>query len=190
MRLPTIPPDQLRDDQRPLFDQLHASIKAYLQAFVTHKPDGTLIGPFNALLHFPSLGAAAWQMSLALNKETTLPTPASEIAILATGARYSCAYELYSHENLAPARGLAAAKIATIAAGQRPSDLTTDEGIAYDIAAVLNRGAQILESTYQASVKAFGQRGTAELVYLVGCYGVICLLLNAYDIDIPRTEGA
>jgi hypothetical protein len=48
------------------------------------------------------------------------------------------------------AAGLAEHKIATIVAGERPGDLTHDEGVAYDMAAALNRGAPLPETTYQA----------------------------------------
>ena len=52
MRLPTIAPDQLTTEQRPSLDTLHAGIEQYLQSYVIHKADGTLIGRHNA----PKLG--------------------------------------------------------------------------------------------------------------------------------------
>ena len=189
MRLPVIAPADVSDEQKPLFDKLHASIERYLYDFDTHKPDGTLIGPFNALLHFPKLGDAAWNVFLALNDAPTLPPLAREVVILVTGARAASIYELYSHEAVAARTGLADAKIRTIAAGQRPSDLTDEEALAYDVAAVLTRGAQVPKSTYDAAVDRFGVTGVAEIAYLVGCYGLICNLLNVFDVAIPATEG-
>ena len=64
MRLPNIPPDQVSAEQKPLFDKLHTGIQKHLQGFVTQKPNGSLIGPFNALLHFPKLGTPAWDLFL------------------------------------------------------------------------------------------------------------------------------
>lgn len=188
MRLPNIPPDRLTAEQRPLSDKLHAGIREHLQGFVTQKPDGTLIGPFNALLHFPAYGTPAWDIFLALAGGSVLPKAVREVVILATGARYGSLYELYSHEALAPRSGLAASKIRTIAAGERPADLTDQEGMAYDVAAVLNRGHQVPNSTYNAAASAFGVQGVAEIAYLVGCYALICSLLNTFDVNLPGTE--
>ena len=39
----------------------------------------------------------------------------------------------------------------TLAAGERPSDLTDQEAMAYDVAAVLNRGHKVPNSTYNAA---------------------------------------
>ena len=188
MRLPNIPPDQVSAEQQPLFDKLRSGIQEHLQGFVTQKPDGSLIGPFNALLHFPKFGTPAWDLFLALAGGSSLPKAVRETVILSTGARYGSMYELYSHEALAPKAGLSAAKIRTLAAGERPSDLSDEDGICYDVAAVLHRGHQVPNTTYQAAVAAFGVQGVAEIAYLVGCYALIGSLLNTFDVNLPGTE--
>jgi hypothetical protein len=110
------------------------------------------------------------------------------VVILATAARFGSLYELYSHEAVAAKSGLTASKIRTLAAGERPSDLTAEEAVAYDMAAVLNRGHQVPNSTYNAVVSAFGVQGVAEIAYFVGCYGLISALLNTFDVNLPSTE--
>ena len=90
---------------------------------------------------------------------------------------------------MATRKGLSDAKIRTIAAGQRPVDLT-EEALAFDIAAILLRGAQLDEMLYKAAVDRFGVQGMAEIAYLAGCYGLICNLLNVFDVAVPLTEGA
>jgi 4-carboxymuconolactone decarboxylase len=71
-------------------------------------------------------------------------------------------------------------KIATIVAGERPADLNHDEGVAYDMAAALNRGGPLPETTYQAVLNAFGEHGLAEIVFLVGCVSMVGITLNAF----------
>ena len=188
MRLPSIPPNQVTAEQRPLFDQMNTGIRQHLQGFTTHKPDGSLIGPFSALLLFPAYGTPVWDLFLALGGSSVLPKAAREVAILATAARFGSLYELYSHEAVAARSGLSASKIRTIAACERPSDPTGDESIAYDMAAVLNRGHQVPNSTYDAAVAAFGVQGVAEIAYFVGCYCLISSLLNTFDVNLPGTE--
>jgi alkylhydroperoxidase family enzyme len=188
MRLPNIPSNQVTSEQRPLFDKLNTGIRENLQDFTTQKPDGSLIGPFNALLHFPAYGTLVWDLFLVLAGNSVLPKAAREVVILATAARFGSLYELYSHEAVAAKSGLTDSKIRTIAAGERPSDLTSEESMAYDIAAVLNRGHQVPNSTYDAAVSAFGIQGVAEIAYFVGCYCLVSSLLNTFDVNLPGSE--
>ena len=188
MRLPSIPPNQVTAEQRSLFDKLNTGIREHLHGFTTHKPDGSLIGPFSALLLFPAYGTPVWDLFLALGGSSVLPKAAREVVILATAARFGSLYELYSHEAVAAKSGLTESKIRTIAAGERPNDLTDEESIAFDVAAVLNRGHQVPNSAYDAAVSAFGVQGVAEIAYFVGCYGLISSLLNTFDVNLPGTE--
>jgi 4-carboxymuconolactone decarboxylase len=188
MRLSPIPPENLSSEQRPLFDRIQAGIESHFKGFISKRADGALIGPFNAMLHFPQFGTANWNYITALLEHSTLPKSAHEVAILVVGARYSSRYELYAHEHVASRSSLSDAKIATIVAGERPIDLSLEEGVAYDVASKLARGGQLPEATYQAALNAFGDQGTAELVYLIGGYCLTSVLLNAYDVSVPGSE--
>lgn len=149
------------------------------------------MGPFAPMLRHPQFGGPAWAYAKALIENSKLPKPAHEVTILVTGAAMDSRYELYAHERVAGRAGLSESKIATLAAGQRPADLTQEEGAAYDVAAVLTAGGQLPEATYQRAVSAFGEAQTAELIYLVGGYLLISVLLNAYDVSVPgREEGS
>ena len=162
-----------------------AFTKAQNPKFAIADEQGSLVGPFNPMLHFPQFGNAAWGVNVALSKNTTLPKPVHELIILVTGARFTSRYEIYAHELVSGDAGLSKAKIASLAAGGRPGDLNVDEGIAFDVASVLIRGAQLPDSTYRAAVTAFGEQGVAEIIYLVGFYCLISVLLNGYDAAVP-----
>ena len=127
-------------------------------------------------------------MSEALSKNSTLPKPAHEIAILVTGARFTSRYEVYAHEAVAANVDLSKRKIATIAAGERPADLTTDESVAYDVASLLSRGGQLPQSTYDLAIETFGENGLAELAFLVGNYCLVSIVLNTYDVSVPERD--
>lgn len=159
MRLEPIAPAKLTDEQRPLHDMMAEGIRKNLHGFTSAREDGALIGPFPAMLHFPEFGAAAWEVFTALAKNSMLPKTCHEVAILVTGATLQSRYELYSHERVAAGVGLSQAKIATISAGQRPADLTAEEGIAYDVAARLSRGGQLGDTAYKSAVGRLGSGG-------------------------------
>jgi hypothetical protein len=155
---------------------------------IARRHDGALIGPFNGWLHFPQFGRHAWALNKALWEHAVLPGDIHQLVILVTAARFGARYEIYGHEYFAVRAGLSQHKVATIVAGQRPADLSAEEGAAYDMAAALNRGASLPETTYRTALRLFGEKGVAEIVYLVGCFAMVAITLNAFDASVPGRE--
>lgn len=188
-RLPAVAPDEVGEDAQRLDRKLRDGIDRYLQGFVSQRADGGLIGPFPALQRFPDLGEPTWDLFLALAGEAQLPADVREVVILRVGSVTTAQYELYSHEVRARAAGLDETVIRTIAAGARPARLTDEQAIAFDVTGVLLDGRRVPNSLYDAAVGAFGQRGTAEIAYLAGCYQLISALLNLFDVAAPAEPG-
>lgn len=188
MRLSPLPPETMTSEQRALHDDMAPVIAEHLKGFVSKRADDALIGPFAPMLHFPQFGKPAWEYTKALIEHATLPKRVREVAILATGACFNSRYELYAHEHVAESTGLSAAKIAAIAAGQRPPDLCPEEAVAYDVAVALAVGKQLPGSTYKAAVDAFGHDGVGELISLIGGYCLVSVMLNAFDMSMSGSE--
>jgi 4-carboxymuconolactone decarboxylase len=186
MRLPLLDPTGLSPEQRPVYDDMRQGIAANFKGFATMDGQGRLLGPWNPWLHAPRFGGPIWELTKALSINPGLPKPVREVAILVTGAHFRAAYELYAHVIAAEARGLDDAKLATLVAGQRPPDLTREEGCAYDVAAALNRGGVLPELTWRVAVECFGQQNAMELVYLVGLYALVSMTLNGFDVPVPE----
>ena len=186
MRLPLIPPHALSSEQRPLYEDMRAGIGKSFQGFVAMREDVTLMGPWNPWLHEPRIGKPVWELTKALSQQSNLPDSARQIAILMTGAHFRAAYEIYAHVPMAEKDKISDAKLATIAAGQRPADLTRHEAVAFDVTAALTAGGVLPEPTYRAAVEAFGVHGAAELCYLVGLYCLVAVTLNSFDVPIPE----
>jgi 4-carboxymuconolactone decarboxylase len=185
MRLPLIAPAELTSEQRPLYDDMRRGIETNFKGFRAVADDGSLIGPWNPWLRFAKFGGPVWELVKALSSSPTLPKPVREVAILVTGAHFHAAYELYAHVLVAEARGLADATIATIVAGQRPADLSREEAVAYDVASALVRGSTLPELLYRQSVLTFGDEGKVELIYLVGLYCLVSVILDGFDVPVP-----
>lgn len=186
MRLPLIEPNDLDGVQKPLYENMRAGISASFNAFRTETRSGALIGPWNPLLHEPAMGKAMWDLIEAVAARPTLPRAVREIAILAVGARYKAAYELYAHIAVAESVGIGVKRLSALCSGTRPDDLDDAEKVAYDVAHALAEGGVLPEPCYRLAVETFGQHGLNELVYLVGTYCAVSVLLNAYDVPIPE----
>jgi 4-carboxymuconolactone decarboxylase len=114
-----------------------------------------------------------------------------QLVILVVGARFKAAYEIYAHAAVAKARHeISDARMATLAAGERPGDLTEQEAAGYDVAAALINGGVLPEPTYRHALALFGQRGLAELIYLVGHYCFVSTTLNGFAIGVPDDHAA
>jgi alkylhydroperoxidase family enzyme len=186
MRLPLISPSDLSAEQRPLYEDMRRGIVTSFKGFKAINDDGTLIGPWNPWLHFSKFGRPIWDLVKALSSSPALPGPIREVAILVTGAHFHSAYEVYAHVIVAEARGLPDEKIATIVAGQRPADLTREEGMAYDVASALVSGSILPDLLYRQSAAMFGEDGAAELINLVGLYCLVSITLNGFDVPVPE----
>jgi 4-carboxymuconolactone decarboxylase len=188
MRLPLIAPADLSPEQRPVYADMRAGIEKYFQGFKTIADNGALMGPWNPWLHEPKIGKPIWDLTLALSVSPSLPRTVREVAILLTGATFHSSYELYAQVIAAERRGLSDDKLATIVGGQRPSDLTHDEAVAYDVASSLLHHGTLPELNYRQAVQAFGQHGAAELIFLVGLYCLVSITLNGFNVPVPESE--
>ncbi|MFI9450032.1 carboxymuconolactone decarboxylase family protein [Amycolatopsis sp. NPDC052450] len=183
--MPPIKPDDLSDEQRPLDQHVRGILAGLHPPFTTTDGNNSLIGPFPVMLRFPELAKPLLEWFTSVTSSSVLPARVREVATLTIGARYGAAYELYSHSRIALAIGLSGDVVAALAAGQRPADLTPEETVAHDVAARLHTGAPIPGALYRTAVNAFGEFGTAELVFLVAQYASISMVLNAYDVPTP-----
>ena len=80
-------------------------------------------------------------------------------------------------------------QIATLAAGGRPSGLSDEEAVAHDVAHVLATGHILPASTYARALELLGRDGVGELVFLVGGYCLIAMVLNAFDVPVPDADA-
>jgi hypothetical protein len=160
MRLPLIAPADLTEEQKPLYADMKKGISSNFNAFITVAPEGTteegaLMGPWNPWLHEPRIGGAVWELTKAMSMEATLPDPVRQIAILVTGAHFDAAYELYAHIAVAEKDGMSDVRLATLVSGSRPTDLSVEEGVGYDVAYALVNGGVLPEPVYRLAVKTW-----------------------------------
>ena len=188
MRLPLIAPQDLTPEQKALYDNMRKGIASNFNDFIAVREDGALMGPWNPWLQEPGIGKAIWDLTLAMTANATLPDNARQIAILVVGASYNAAYEIYAHIAVAEREGMSAERLATLVADVKPTDLSKEESVAYDMAYALSRGGTLPEPLYRLAVSTFGQHGANELIYLVGLYALVSVTLNGFNVPVPERE--
>ena len=185
MRLSLIPPPRLTPSQKPLYEDMRKVINSHLGVFRSMRDDGALMGPWNPWLHEPVFGGPIWEFAKVMTTKATLPEAARQVAILVVGAHYKAAYEMYAHTAVAHDQGMPMSKVATIVAGLRPTDLTDEEGCAYDVASTLVRGGILPDICYTRAVTLFGDHAANELIFLVGLYCLVSVTLNGFNVAVP-----
>src|ERR1700685_2721012 len=149
MRLPLIHPSALDPVQKDLYDDMRAGIATGFNGFRTALDDGSMIGPWNASLHHPTVGKASWQLTQAVNALATLPVNVKEVAILVVGGFHKASYEIYAHVAVTEHMGMLPARISALLANVKPNDLAGEESIAFDLAFGLCRGGPLPEVTWR-----------------------------------------
>ena len=183
-RLAPIRPEAMSDAQRAMYDALLGGKRGSgMKA-----PDGSLIGPFNAMLLNPHVGDRVQKLGEALRFETSLPRQVIEVATLVVGGHWRAQFEWWAHERLAKQAGVSDATIAAIKRGDRPSFTDDAEATAYDVASELYRTQRLGAATYARAVKHFGEAGMFELVALIGYYSLVSILLNGFDVPLAAGE--
>ena len=108
-----------------------------------------------------------------------------QIVILTVGAVWRSKYELYAHSAVAAKAGLPENTIKALASGEVPDELSSREKLAARFARALSTSHQIEAALYHDAQAVFGARGLIDIVYLVGCYSIVCGLLNAFEVPAP-----
>lgn len=186
MRLPLLQPAELNPAQKGLYDEMRSIITRQFSAFKSVDANDRLIGPFNASIHYPEVGKPSFALTVAVKAMDVLPVGPTEIAILVVAGFFKAQYEIYAHTAIAGALGMQLDRISSVIANIKPADLPPDEAAAFDVAYALCRGGPLPEATWRLAVAKFGDKGAAQLIYLVGLYAYVSMSLNGFDVPVPE----
>jgi 4-carboxymuconolactone decarboxylase len=182
-RLRPLRPDELDAEQRAVYDAL-----ADPPGRVRLDPDGSLQGPFDAMLRAPRSGAALQSVGAALRYRSVLPERVRELATLLVAAQHRSVFEWYAHAPLAAAAGLPAALVEAIRTGGpvEPDD-PVERAAAVAVAQLLTAG-DVDDDTWAGAVDTLGEAGAVELTTLVGYYSLLALQMRVLRVPLP--DGA
>ncbi|MFT3682251.1 MAG: hypothetical protein QM791_18400 [Ferruginibacter sp.] len=190
MRIQPLSPAALTAEQLFVHDEITCLISRSQSQVKMIDGNGALLGPFAPMLQFPQFGIPALSFLRTLDMQATLDKRVREVAILTVGGFYGAKFELYAHEIMAAAFGIPQNIIATLAAGGHPHGLNEQESIAHDIAYALVSGRIIPDSTYKQAANVLGKEGTGELIFLIGGYCLIAMVLNGFDMPAPTDDNS
>jgi 4-carboxymuconolactone decarboxylase len=190
MRLEHLRPEQLDDRQRALYDVLTAKGRVVQDTTVDTgvlmvDAEGRMGGPFNAMLHNPSIGWSLQEVSRRLRFEGVLPARAREVVILVVAASQRSDYEWAAHAVIARGLGMTDAQIAALGAGARVEFADPVEDAASELAHTLVTTGDADDEVYERTHAALGDAGTVEVATTVGFYQLLAQQLRLFRVPAP-----
>ena len=187
-RLPDLRPEVLSGEQGALYESIAGGDRARDASFRLTEADGSLVGPFAALLLNPVLGDAVQSVGAAIRFGGTLSPLVREVAILAVAAHHRSPFEWWAHEPIARRAGLRDDQIRDLYSGRTPTFDDEAATAAHALAVVLLAGRHPDDEVFGAARDALGDGGVMELVTLVGYYNLLAQLMDTFNIDVPAGE--
>ena len=165
-RMPPIPPEK--------YDEVQKKAAAeFLEA--RKKP---VFGPFEPLMYSPELMNIARSMGDYLRFKPAIGTTLSEFVILITAREWSQDYEWSIHAPIALKQGIKKEVINAIADGRRPTGMSIDEEICYDVSIELHHNKRVSDKTYERAVQRFGEKGVLDIIGINGYYSFLAMAMN------------
>ena len=158
-RLEPMTPEAMDADLRLLYDAVLASPRAQgMGAKLLIRDDGSLVGPFDAWLRSPVLGAHFERAGNAFRSETVYPTAVREIAILVVARAWSADFEWWVHRMMAEAAGVPREVIEAIAEKRRPRFEDEGQRAGHDVAYELTNRRRLETATLDHANMTLGER--------------------------------
>ncbi len=151
------------------------------EAFVQERGSAPESGPYALILHMPGVARKLEALRLSLRGEASLPQKVQELVMLTVARELDCPYIWYTHAAAARELGVSREIVDAIREKHMPVGLDTAEQAAVDFARELLRNRRVGQALFDRATASFGQRGTLTLTSLVGCYGVLAYLMDAYS---------
>jgi len=184
-RLPDLAPADLDDAGRAVY----SAITGGARGGVPTAPDGSLEGPFNAMLHAPWVGGELQELGAALRTRGHLPARAREMAVLAVAAHHRSGFEWWAHARIAADAGVPDELVEAVRSGDGPLPDDPVERAVLVATRELLRTGDLDDDAWAAAHTALGDPGLVELTTLVGYYELLARQLRVFRVPVPDGEA-
>jgi 4-carboxymuconolactone decarboxylase len=153
------------------------------------RPDGSLGGPFDPWMTNPELFHRLTGLGGMLWTRTSLDRGLVELAISITAKFWESNVEWAAHAPRAVEYGVAQSALDDVLAGRRP-DGRPEDALVYDLCQTMHATHALPRPLYDRGVAAFGERGLAELMAVIGYYTLVSMTLNAFEVQVCPGQQA
>ena len=137
----------------------------------------------------PGMAEAFIDFNDAVRYRTSLPDDLRELMILRVGHLCDAPYEIHHHTRISREIGMSEALIAAPKTGASAPGLDATQRLALSLTDDLVKTQRASDENMAGAIKTFGESGLNEIIMLVGCYVMACMLLRTWGVDIERPVG-
>jgi AhpD family alkylhydroperoxidase len=167
----------------PLVDENATPEIAALAARIRGARGGQLHVFYRALMHSPDLAAAWFEYNNAVRFKTSLDDRTRELIIMRVAALTGCKYVWSVHEaQYAAPAGLSAAHVASLREAA-PAGFDDREQALLAYVDAMTRDVAVPDALFEALIRHFDVRATAEITVLVGAYNMQTRVLRALGVE-------
>jgi len=161
--------EQVGEEHRPIFDAVAEG-------------RGSVRGPFSILMHSPVLCQRHLDVSTYLRSHSQVRPDARELAIIATAREKDCPYVWAAHAPAARTAGVSDAAVAAVRDRGGLASVPSAERDIIDYIRQLLRGNRVAQPVFDRLRGEHGVPWLVELTALVGHYGIVTAILNAFEV--------
>eukprot|EP00435_Cladocopium_sp_Y103_P060631 s313_g22.t1 len=189
---PFCPSGTMSTEQRELYDRVleDRGKTGAKGGFSVTNSDGSLVGPWNAMVCSPLIGGLAERMGSFCRHQNACAPDLYEIGILVVGVQWLSQFEWYAHEKLALKAGVSPKAIQAVkdqVAPEVANGMTEQQRAVYKYARELHETKRVSDQTHSAALTAVGgERALVDLVFTMGFYHQISMTLNAFNVPLPE----
>jgi 4-carboxymuconolactone decarboxylase len=160
---------QVPEEHRPVFDAVAEG-------------RGGVRGPFSILMYSPPLCRRVLDVSTYLRSSARVPTDVRELAIIATARERDCPYVWAAHAPAARKAGASDAAVTAVRERGELGDLQPPQRDVVDYVRQLSRTNRVTQPLFDRLQGHYGVPWLVELTCLIGHYGIVTGILNAFEI--------
>ena len=163
-------------------DQVPDAHRSAYDAVTEGRGHSSVVGPFGLLLYSPELCVRHLAVGSYLRFQSSVKPDAGELAIIATAREKDCPYVWAAHAPAARKADVGAAAVAAVRDRAGSAALAPAERDTVDYVRQLLRTNAVSQPVFDRLRDAHGVTWLVELTCLVGHYGIVSGILNAFEV--------
>ncbi len=140
---------------------------------------------FRTLIRHPKSFQRKLPFDIYIQRESTLPPRDKELLILRIGWLCQAEYEWAAHAKSGKRAGLTDQEILRITKGPDAEGWSSFDATLLQAVDELHKDAFISDSTWTALSKQYSEQQIMDLIFTVGQYNMISMLLNSFGVQLP-----
>lgn len=140
------------------------------------------------LMWSPGIAEPFIDFNDAVRYKISLPDSLRELIILRVGYLCDAAYEIHHHIRISREIGMSEELIAAPKVGANAAGLDATERLGPSLTDDLVKDRKASDANLTQAIKVFGESGLNEIIMLVGCYVLACMLLRTWGVDIEQPK--